>query len=100
MDKTSDPAIGVFHQALFPRVVRVCKIDLGVQASFKLWPATECDIVVCGEALQINTMEQALKRDTNRVAFSVWQFNHPSFLLVSIHGHHEHPGTLFGDNEV
>ena len=55
-------------------MVRMCKIYGSVEENLKFSPACECQIVVCGDTFQGNTMEHTGERGTNGVAFSVRQF--------------------------
>ena len=78
----------------------MCKIDGCLQESFQLSPAGESNIVVRGDALKGNAMEQSGKRGTNSVAFSVGQFDYPCSFGLEVHSHQKHPRTVFGNDEI
>src|SRR3989344_580080 len=98
--KASYPPVGVLHQALFPRMISVGKIDACVEKSFELPPAREGDVVIGGDTSNNNTLQHLRKRSTNSAALSVWQLLHPRTLCIAVHNHQKHPRRQFGYNEV
>ena len=69
----------------------MCKIYGSVEENLKFSPACECQIVVCGDTFQGNTMEHTGERGTNGVAFSVRQFPDPSSFGKTVNHNKQNP---------